>query len=254
MKGLLIVTLAIFAAGVYAAPAISSEDQVHNYLVRFGYATKEDLQNRASLTDAIKKLQRMGKVPETGVIDEATIELIKKPRCGVADYENGKPRYNAYKGWTKKQVEFYIGTGTSYLTHEEYSSYFGAALRLWSGHTSGTTFHPTTNKSEADIITYFGSHDHGDGYPFDGRGGVLAHAFFPDDGDVHFDASEKWDIDGMGDYTSFYSVAVHELGHSMGLEHSEVEEAVMYPWYKGGGIDKLHQDDIDGMNKLYASR
>ena len=47
-----------------------------------------------------------------------------------------------------------------------------------------------------DIEIRWEMDDHGDGDPFDGRGGTLAHAFLPNgdriSGDLHFDDAEIW--------------------------------------------------------------
>lgn len=109
-----------------------------------------------------------------------------------------------------------------------------------------------------DIRIGWFANDHGDGYPFDGAGGVVAHAFYPPPngvtaaGDMHFDDSETWsDGPGPGVF-DIEEVAVHELGHSLGLDHETEQQAVMHPTYTGS-FSGLYQDDIDGIRSLYGT-
>ena len=119
------------------------------------------------------------------------------------------------------------------------------------------TFTPVDDKNAArTVAVLFASGDHGDGYPFDGPFGILAHTFYPFPlnrepiaGDMHFDADENWKI---GASVDLYSIALHETGHALGLGHSDKPGDVMYPYY--GRTSGLTQNDIDAVLQLYAAQ
>ena len=48
-------------------------------------------------------------------------------------------------------------------------------------------------------------------------------------------------------------VALHEIGHSLGLLHSNNKDAVMYAMLNKTGDPKLHQDDINGIQAIYGN-
>ena len=123
------------------------------------------------------------------------------------------------------------------------------ALKVWSDVTDLTFEQRRTGKVHIDIR--FESFHHGDGDPFDGVGGTLAHAFFPVSfllsevvrrkstislgqvygGDAHFDNSETWTIN-TSKGTNLLQTAAHEFGHSLGLSHSDQYNALMAPFYR----------------------
>lgn len=58
------------------------------------------------------------------------------------------------------------------------------------------------------------------------------------------------------DGTDFFTVALHELGHSLGLAHSDVPNSIMSPYYRGFDENnqfKLTYDDIIAMYQLYSN-
>ncbi|XVE83886.1 hypothetical protein DITRI_Ditri16bG0124200 [Diplodiscus trichospermus] len=124
------------------------------------------------------------------------------------------------------------------------------AFQTWASNTH-FRFSRIENHRDADLTISFESGDHGDVSPFDGPGGTLAHAFAPTDGRFHYDADETWSVSVSPGAHHLETVAAHEIGHLLGLGHSSVESAIMFPSLPTGVSKGLDLDDIEGIRILY---
>ncbi|EDO38677.1 predicted protein, partial [Nematostella vectensis] len=203
------------------------------YLNQFHYISPARSGNH-NVKTALEKFQSFAGLPVTGEIDAATIAQMKMPRCGMPD--DNYFRYKLGSKWNKKHLTYHISHGQD-LSSSVQDRVFAKALDYWA-RVSGLTFSRTMDGENADLKISFGPKSHGGthdpegtcSYPFDGPGGVLAHAFFPRNGRAHFDEDEDF-TDGTYEGTNLLWVATHEFGHSLGLHHSDVRDAVMYPYY-----------------------
>jgi matrix metalloproteinase-14 (membrane-inserted) len=133
------------------------------------------------------------------------------PRCGVKDKvgfgtDSRSKRY-ALQGsrWKVKNLTYRISKYPKRLNKDEVDKEVAKAFSVWSEYTDLTFTAKKTNPVHIDIR--FESGEHGDGDPFDGPGGTLAHAYFPVyGGDAHFDDAEQWTINSARG-TNLFQVA-----------------------------------------------
>uniref|UniRef100_A0A3P9NE41 Collagenase 3 n=1 Tax=Poecilia reticulata TaxID=8081 RepID=A0A3P9NE41_POERE len=210
------------------------------------------IRSASAMEQKVRQMQNFFGLRETGILDSNTMDVMKKPRCGVPDVDNYS-FYPYHPKWKNRTISYKIAKYTPDLSREDVERSFRLALKMWSDAAPLNFVKVIHGKSENTCEELIA---HGDFSPFDGPGGVLAHAFQPGEGmggDVHFDEDETWTTGGQG--FSLFAVAAHELGHSLGLTHSRDPSAVMFPSYRHQSSKQytLSTDDVLGIQSKRPS-
>jgi Matrixin len=171
----------------------------------------------------------------------------------IAQYANIVHGWDLDSGNTA-HLGYVFGSLTQKLQTSVVQSEILRALNEWSSRTN-VIFHQGTDRfAPRTVFIEFAGRAHGDPFPFDGPGGILAHTFYPVPinpesiaGDMHLDAEENWHAGGDID---IYTVALHEAGHAIGLGHSDKPGDVMYPYYRRNM--PLSVNDIGAAQALYG--
>ncbi|KAK9273332.1 hypothetical protein L1049_018141 [Liquidambar formosana] len=201
---------------------VSGMSELKKYFHRFGYFTLHDNNNITDIFDArlefaVTRYQAKLGLPVTGKLDADTLSQISMPRCGVPD-----------------MVQSMRATG--------HYVYFPGRPR-WARHIPMT-------------LTYAFSPDYLIDYlSLDDIRAVFKRAFGRWASVI---PAERWAVDFGSEKSKvavdLESVATHEIGHLLGLAHTPVKEAVMYPSLRPRDkkVD-LKVDDIEGVQALYGS-
>ena len=166
--------------------------------------------------------------------------------------------------WPTTGVTYSFGPGTADIAAEFEAGLAAQAFGLWGNVTRVRAVEVPDGGAGSfagNMRQWWAVGDHGDGYSFDGPGGVLAHCFYPPPvntgaiaGDCHFDDAENWVTPALGGAgIDVVTVMAHEIGHGLGLQHSADPNALMYPYYSARRA-YLGSDDIAGIVAKYGNR
>ena len=223
-------------------------ERVNGYLSTYGYFPNAELardfpdwqpivlQGPAELAlfdenteQAVRAFQLRAGLPSTGVVDRDTQSMMDEPRCGVPDSaESGEDKWAHYsQRWADPAgLRYRVITGS---TPEGRGATFAAMVdRAFAAWSARSGFRATRDDAGTPPITV----------GWAPLGSALGRTEFPGGSqfstvDVYFNTNLSWTFDGESLNANDYhlaSVILHEVGHALGLHHSNGGSSPVMFW------------------------
>ncbi|XP_058772348.1 metalloendoproteinase 2-MMP-like [Vicia villosa] len=215
-------------------------------LEKYGFLNSSTSPSNSEDESSIIKFQQYFNLKKTGQLDQNTTDTLIKPRCGVPDIVNSE----TFKPWwTGKELTY--GFHPKNKVKNQLKIFFQDAFNRWSKVT-GLNFTETMTYSDSDIKIAF--------LNLDGEGQMVGATYINEtrnDRLMYFDINEQWVFSNKSDIdeddVDFESAVMHQIGHLLGLEHSSVEEAIMYPIVlPKQKIELVNEDDLQKIQQIYG--
>jgi len=231
--------------------------QLQRLLTRFGYYSGSiDGWFGSNTDEALKAYQTAHGLKTDAIAGPITKAALLKLRMdGLKDgfKEEGEAKWK----WKGKDglIKFWVGTSPGSLNREAVLSDIQAAVDQW-GAAVSMKMERTEESAGADLVLEWVEASAEQKFKFDGKDGNLAHAMdsvAEGPARIEFDFADKWLTTGSDSKEGYFllPVTLHEMGHIMGLPHSEDSHAVMAPYYVEDSC-KLSAKDITAVQKLYG--
>lgn len=254
---------------IKAASLMSSSQQdpsfkvVQDFLQRFGYLRANTFKSNQlddATAEGLARFQQRHGLTTTGTFDNQTREMMTTHRCGMADLDSGVA-FVARCSWPNPNLTFAFEDGTNDVAGAGEFQAVRNAFATWAA-AAPLTFTEVGRTQNPDIAIDWRPANDPD---YSMVGGVLAHADYPPGCGVvtntlpkpiHFDDSEhQWVVGAVVNSFDVETVGLHELGHILGMEHSDVAGSVMFPVIDHNSTKRaLTNDDLDGIRQLYPRR
>jgi len=161
--------------------------------------------------------------------------------------------------WPKGELSYRLNSHSNDMQKKWQTKAVTVALRAWRWRLKDLSFRRERNPdTHVDINVEFEDIDH-----FDGGKGVLAHAYYPAQGDISGDChiNDDWNwVPGVHLSTlekpPLVPILIHEFGHSIGLVHDTFDKKdIMYPSFNlGEKKNRIGTRSIQRAQQRYGKR